>query len=416
LAGIEGSSGGARPGHGRIDDIEVLRAFAIGLVLVEHTRLNLLPWVTGEREWLYTHFGFWSGVDLFLAISGFVIARSLLPQLAQARDPGAFFNISLSFWVRRAWRLLPSAWTWLVVILAGAAAFRDSGAFQPLRPTVRSVVAGALDYANIRTMFVYGRGYVGSAFHYWSLSLEEQFYLLFPFVAFLARRRLPLVLAAIVLAQFFIYRNGPYSSVTFNMIKSDALSLGVLLAIWSGQASYRRLEPKGLERPLLQYLLPPLFLVVFSALTGAAWGPVQTRVGLAAVMAAGVVWLASYDRDILFPPGPLKRVFCWMGTRSYGLYLIHVPAFAFARELWFRVDPRYQDASLAHALILFFTGFPLLFALAELNYRFLETPLRRRGARISEAMRQRHLARRSAAAGQPAPARPGVDDEAQVRA
>jgi peptidoglycan/LPS O-acetylase OafA/YrhL len=408
---------GGRDTHRRIDDIEVLRAFAIGLVLVEHVRLNLIPWVSGEREWLYTHFGFWSGVDLFLAISGFVIARSLLPLLAEARASGAFFNAAFSFWVRRAFRLLPSAWVWLVVILACSAAFNRSGAFQPLHATITSVVAGALDYANIRTIFVYGHGSAGGAFHYWSLSLEEQFYLLFPFVAWFAGRRLPWVLAAVVLAQFFLYRNGPYSSVAFNMIKSDALSLGILLALWAGRPSWRRLAPAFLEPRAIRYLLPPVLLVLYSALTGAAWGPVQWRVGLAAAMGTAFVWIASYDRDLLFPPGAIKRFFCWMGGRSYGLYLIHPPAFFAAREIWFRVDPHYQDASLAHALILGSTGFFLLVVLAELNFRLVETPLRRRGARIAEAIRNR---RRPAPAGLATPGvlgpAPAIDDEAQVRA
>jgi peptidoglycan/LPS O-acetylase OafA/YrhL len=413
VSGIDGTCGGVRTGHGRIDDIEVLRAFAIGLVLVEHTRLDLLPWVSGEREWLYTHFGFWSGVDLFLAISGFVIARSLLPLLAEARNASDFFNISLSFWVRRAWRLLPSAWLWLAIILLGVVAFNRSGAFQPVHATVHSVVAGALQYANVRAIYVFGRGYVGAAGHYWSLSLEEQFYLLFPFVVFLARRRLPLVLAAIALAQLFLYRNGPHASVPMNMLKSDALSLGVLLAIWTGQASYRRLEPTALEGRLVRFVLPPAFLVLYSALTGAAWGPPAWRVGGAALLAAAVVWLASYDRDCLFPPGAVKRFFCWMGARSYGLYLIHVPAFYAAREIWFRVDPHYQDASLQHALILAATGFALLVISAELNFRLVEAPLRRRGARIAGSIRQRYVAVTTPAAPRRAP---GIDDEAQVRA
>jgi peptidoglycan/LPS O-acetylase OafA/YrhL len=406
------NSSGGRGLHRRIDDIEVLRAFAIGLVLVEHVRLNLIPWISGEHEWLYTHFGFWLGVDLFLAISGFVIARSLLPLLAGARGVGGFFNVALSFWVRRAFRLLPSAWAWLAIILACSAAFNRSGAFDPLRTTFMSVLAGAFDYANIRTMFVFGHGPVGGAFHYWSLSLEEQFYLLFPFVAWLAGRRLlPWLLAAVVLAQLFLYRNGPFSSVPLNMIKSDALSLGVLLALWAGRPGWRRLEPRFLTPRVVRYLLPPVLLVLFSALTGAAWGPTQWRVGLAALMGTGLVWIASYDRDLLFPPGAIKRFFCWMGARSYGIYLIHAPAFRAAREIWFRVDPHYQDASLPHALLLGVTGFSLLVVLAELNYRVLETPLRRRGARIADAIRNRR--RTAPGVGGPAPA---IDDEAPVRA
>ena len=414
---LDATTADASGRHGRIDDIEVLRAFAIGLVLVEHTRVNLLPWVSGEHEWLYTHFGFWAGVDLFLAISGFVIARSLLPLLAQTQGTADFFNTALSFWVRRAWRLLPSAWTWLAVILVCTVAFNRSGAFEPFHATLTIVVAGALDYANVRTMFVYGHGPVGAAFHYWSLSLEEQFYLLFPFVVFLAGKRLPVALAALAFAQLFLYRRGPLASVPLNMIKSDALALGVLLAIWAGRASWRRLEPTALKRAFARFVTPVVLLAVFAVLTGDAWGPARARVGLAAALAAGIVWLASYDGDYFFPPGRLKRFLCWMGARSYGLYLIHAPAFFAAHEIWFRVSPSVADPGLAHAAALLATGYGLLVVLAELNFRFLETPLRRRGARIAEAIRRRRVTAARGLAGAAAALRaPEIDDEVQVRA
>jgi peptidoglycan/LPS O-acetylase OafA/YrhL len=401
--------------HRRIDDIEVLRAFAIGLVLVEHVRFNLFPWVSGSREWLYLHFGFWSGVDLFLVISGFVIGRSLLPLLAEARDGADFFNVTLSFWVRRAFRLLPSAWAWLLVIVAGSAAFNRSGAFEPFRATLNSAVAGALDYANLRTVFVFNHGMVGGAFHYWSLSLEEQFYLALPLLVYLVRRRLALALALIAGAQLFLDRTAN-DAVLLNQFRSDALSLGVLLSLWAGRPSWRRVQPAILDRPLLRYLLPPVMLLVFSALTGAAWSPAHFRVGMAALMGTVLVWIASYDRDLLFPPGALKRFFCWMGARSYGLYLIHVPAYFAAREIWFRVSPRYQEGTLAHALILGATGLTLLVVGAELSFRFIETPFRRRGARIAEAIRNRHAAAAGLAAAGGLVQPPGIDDEAQVRA
>jgi peptidoglycan/LPS O-acetylase OafA/YrhL len=375
-------------GHGRIDDIEVLRAVAIGFVLVEHLRLNLLPWVYGGP--LFDNFGFWSGVDLFLVISGFVIARSLLPLLSQANGTVEFFNAAVSFWVRRAWRLLPSAWLWLAVIMAAATVFNRSGAFEPFRSNVEGVVAAMLNIANLRTAYVLGHGPSGAAFPYWSLSLEEQFYIVLPFLVFFARRRLALVLVLAVTVQFFLRRVGPGASVLLNMTKSDGLSLGVLLAIWSGHASYRRLDPTMLRGSIARLLFAPAFFIVFSALSGGLDFD-ACKVGLIAVLSAAIVWVASYDRDYLFPRGRLKRFMCWMGARSYALYLTHIPAFFAAREIWFRVGPAMWDPSPGHALLLLATGFGLAFALADLNYRFVELPLRRRGARIAERIRRRDL-------------------------
>ena len=194
--------------HGKIADIELLRGMAVIFVLIEHLPLNLFPWMSGQGTRLYYYFGFWTGVDLFFAISGFVITRSLLPMLEMTSGAAAFFNATLSFWVRRAWRLLPSAWLWLAIILVLSLAFNHSHAFWSFRANLEATVAAVLDVANFRILLVYGKSEPGVAFPYWSLSLEEQFYILLPIALFFAGRRLPWVLGALILAQFFIVRVG----------------------------------------------------------------------------------------------------------------------------------------------------------------------------------------------------------------
>ena len=384
--------GREREGHRRIDDIEVLRAVAVGLVLVDHVRINLITFVWGIREPFYRTFGFWSGVDLFLVISGFVIARNLLPMLASAQGPLEFFNTSLSFWVRRAWRLLPSAWLWLVVILLCAAGFNDSGSFQPWSANVEGAVAAVLNIANLRTVYAYNHYPTGAAFPYWSLSLEEQFYVVLPFLVYFARRRLALVLVVLVAAQLFITRIGAHSSILMNMVKSDALCLGILLSLWSGRPSYRRLELTALKTPLARMLLLPGFIFAFALLSGPNFGLETLKVGLVAQLAAAMVWLASYDRDYLLPPGQLKRFMCWMGARSYAIYLVHIPAFSATREVWYRLHREVFHPTAAHGVALVVTALPVVFIFAELNYRLIELPLRKHGARIAERIRERDLA------------------------
>ena len=378
--------------HGRIDDIEVLRAIAVGMVLVEHVRINLITWVWGVHEPLYRVFGFWSGVDLFFAISGFVIARSLLPMLQDVCEPAEFLNVSLAFWVRRAWRLLPSAWLWLAVILVCAAAFNRSGAFEPLRSNIESVVAAVLNIANFRTVYILRKYPTGAAFPYWSLSLEEQFYLILPFLIFFTRRRLPWALLAIVAAQLFVKRSGPHSVVVLNMVRSDALCLGVLLAIWRSRPSYWRFEPRALRQDLIRILLPPTLIAVFALLSGNPYDPPRFQIGGVALAAAAIVWLASYDGDYFFPPGRLKQAFCWLGARSYAVYLIHIPAFFATREIFFRLRPNVLTPSWAHLVLLLTTGLLVVLVLAELNYRFVERPLRAYGAGVAQRIRQRDLA------------------------
>lgn len=371
-----------RNGNARIDDIEVLRAFAVGLVLIQHMPVNLVPFAPQ-----HAHLGFWSGVDLFFAVSGFVIARSLLPLLPPTNDRRAYIRTTLSFWTRRALRLLPSAWLWLAVTVTASAVFNQSGAFGPFRANVSGAVAAILYYANFHEAFGFGRFSLGAVFHYWSLSLEEQFYLALPLVIFLARGRLPTVLIAIVASQFFIRRVGPWGDLLFAHIRCDALSLGVLLAIWSQSAAYRHAEPTALSSPLSRWLLPPALALLLAMVAGPMLGLPRCTMALVAFVAAGIVWIASYNRDYLIPPGRVKRVLCWIGARSYAIYLIHVPAYAATVELWTHLRPSVTRPGLHHAPMLIATALPLILALAELNFRFVESPLRAYGARFAERIR-----------------------------
>jgi peptidoglycan/LPS O-acetylase OafA/YrhL len=377
--------------HGRIADIELLRAIAVIFVLIEHARLNLFPWVGGEHERLYVYFGFWTGVDLFFAISGFVIARSLLPTLEAAGSNVAFFNATLAFWVRRAWRLLPSAWLWLGVIMLSVLFFNRSGAFGTFRSNFEGALAAILYVANFRIVHVFLRAPTGASFPYWSLSLEEQFYLLLPIVVFVARRWLPYLLGAAVLAQLFVQRSGVMGiGLLLNQIRSDALLLGVLIAIWSRHPTYRLFEPSGLRARRWGRVIILGGLVVLLAAAGSEnLNLVTFRIGLVAILSAALVLIASYDKDYLCPDGLAKRVMLWIGSRSYALYLTHIPAYLAAREIWFRIEPPGTIFDSAYGLRFGLTAAPLLLLFADANYRFVEVPFRRRGARIAQRLAQR---------------------------
>ncbi len=380
-------------GHGRIADIELLRGVAILFVLLEHAQINLFPWIGLGQRLIYVYFGFWSGVDLFFAISGFVIARSLLPVLEAAGGSLEFFNQALAFWVRRAWRLLPSAWLWLGLIMLGVLFCNRSGAFGSVRANFEAGIAAILDIANFRIIGVFGQFPSGDSFPYWSLSLEEQFYVVLPFVVFFAGRRLPWFLGAVILLQFFVARSGNHASaigLIMNQTRSDALSFGVLIAIWSGHPTYLLFEPVGLRgRKLLGLAIFGLLLLCLAAVSSSTLHFVWFQIGLVGLISAVLVFLASFNGDYLCPNGLFKRVMLWVGGRSYAIYLVHIPAYLLTREIWFRVEPRGTAFNSVFTLRFALTAAILVASFAELNYRFVEVPLRRRGRRIADRLARR---------------------------
>jgi peptidoglycan/LPS O-acetylase OafA/YrhL len=381
---------GRRPGKkGRIGDIELLRAVAVIFVIIQHAGSNLFPWGGGRiLTHLCYYFNFGIGVDLFFAISGFVIARSLLPDLERRTSNAGFFNSAIAFWVRRAWRLLPSAWLWLALILLAVVFFNRSGAYGGVAANIEATVTAVLNVANFRFADVFFHYDPGASFPYWSLSLEEQFYILLPLLAWVAGRRLPYVMAASVLAQFFIVRSGEATShfeITMSVVRSDALCLGVLIAIWSRHPSYRLVEPTGLRGfPLARLAILAILLVCLASFGSPNLHLVSFSMGMVALISAALVLIASFDGDYLFPNGMVKRAMLWIGSRSYALYLIHIPVYYGTRELWFRMEPAGTVFDGRYTLRFTVTALLLLLILAELNYRFIETPLRRRGARISK--------------------------------
>jgi peptidoglycan/LPS O-acetylase OafA/YrhL len=211
----------------------------------------------------------------------------------------------------------------------------------------------------------------------------------------LSGRRLPLVAGAGVLLQLFTVRNGSNAGtlgLVLNNVRSDAILLGVLIAIWSTHPTYRVFEPVFLKnRSLVGLILFAGLVILLAAAGSVALHIVPFQAGLVALISAVMVIVASYNKNYFWPSGPFKQVMLWFGTRSYALYLVHFPAYAFTREIWYRLQPPgtvFTDRFWARFA---YTAAILVVVSAELNYRLIEVPLRRRGARIAKRIALRPL-------------------------
>ncbi|MFC7275137.1 acyltransferase family protein [Paractinoplanes rhizophilus] len=321
-------------------DIEGLRAVAVLLVVAAHAGV---PGLSGG----------YVGVDVFFVISGFLITSLLL------REAGRRGRISvLGFYRRRAVRLLPAAAVVLVATLIAARIWLPT---VRLGEYCRDALSAAAYVANLRFAAI-GTDYLSadrppSPFqHFWSLAVEEQFYLVWPLLilaaAHLWRRRRPLatVLAVLVVVSFVLSvtetaRSAPWAYFGPHT-RAWELGAGALLAL--GIVRLHR-TPKALAWAGLAAIV--VAAVVFDDATAyPGWRALLPVAGAVAVIAAG--------GNRLLELRPMQTV----GRLSYGWYLWHWPVLLIVPI----------GSGVAKAL--------LALGLAWATYRWVENPLRHRPA------------------------------------
>nr|WP_269328283.1 acyltransferase family protein [Kineosporia mesophila] len=347
----------------RRSDIQGLRAVAVIFVVLYHAGLPLPA-------------GF-AGVDVFFVISGFVITG----QIQRLRDGGRFsFPV---FYARRVRRLLPAMVVMLLVVVLLSLLFQSPLDAQPA--TASTALAAVLLVGNLQILGTSG-GYFAAAaetnplLHVWSLSVEEQFYLVFPLLLVVVwklagpqRRILALTLisaASFALSVWWSFADGrigghPAADLAFYTAPTRVweFGAGAVLAVWvtswrTASARSPRWAPTALGAAGLVTLLV-LNLTVDRA---TPWpGPAALLPVLATVLLilAGTVGPNPVTRLLA---STLLRV---TGDLSYSIYLWHWPMIVFAAVLWPDPPPAVTLAAVLVSLLL-----------AVLSYRYVEQPLR----------------------------------------
>lgn len=320
--------------------LDGLRGIAIVFVLLAHTQVRAL------------HAAGTIGVTVFFTLSGFLITALLLQDID---DHG---TVRLKrFFARRARRLGPG-----LLLFLGAMAVLGSLSASPVVPHASDIL-GALFYVGNYTGAMTGRD--TTILHTWSLAVEEQFYLIWPFLLLAllrtARGRwlVPVVtsMALYAVAGRFLAWNGGVGALRVNYatdLRVDGLLVGCLVAIhlhrrgptrlWSGTAVIVLVGLAALSFASLEWEL-----LVLTALV-----PLSTALVLCSVTSGGGSWLTA----------PALRL---LGRRSYGIYLWHYPIFALAT-----VAPPEQRV-LAWSLAFFVTA-----AIVHLSWRCVEEPFLRK--------------------------------------
>lgn len=325
------------------------------------------------------------GVELFMVISGFLIMRSLL-----ASDPGvACGRMSLStfkeFWVRRAFRLLPASILWLALSFASLLLLSPSS--QEIFLAVRASLLAGLGIYNVSNAYCVAIGGFGTtcpsfAFThiYWSLSLEEQFYLLLAIAMLFLRPRTFLIAAAIILSAVIGARwamgvgNVPTNTVYNIANRSYGLFFGCLLAI-----SHPRLEIFVRKIGAKSRLLLIVSLLLVSIKAGVSGEAVAT-LGVSFIYFL-VVLLALPGGAFALPL--LGNAFNWIGERSYAIYLSQMSVLYLIGALAKLLASEFP----VHATLVFLSSIGasvlVIALLSDLTHRFAEVPMIEYGRRFA---------------------------------
>lgn len=362
-------------------EIEYLRGIAILFTLFHHVAYNLVIHPNSFFNAIYANYTFWGGVDLFFAISGFVIMKSFLRQMEKKEI--SFWKSCQKFWVKRIFRILPAAWFWLCIYLILTYFFNNLGAFGNFTQNLQDAKVAVLQYANIYGMSCWGENanvQCGPNGIYWSLSLEEQFYVLLPLFVWIFREYLKYFL---IIATFgVLFLNRPEWSIGW-AIRTDAIMLGVLLAIFSRSQKMQQIKNIALFQNKIV-----MSFALFLSLWGMAFIPseynyVPFRTGLLALICAGLVFIASLEQDSIFNGKLIKKVLLWLGSRSYSLYLIHVIVYRLSYEIFYQLTPVGYKFQTTDIMILLAISIPILLVLSELSYRYIEVPTRALGVKLA---------------------------------
>jgi peptidoglycan/LPS O-acetylase OafA/YrhL len=326
--------------HNHLSGLDGMRGIAVLLVLVYHFTSNYTDEFIGKHSFTSLLYQFpnvgWCGVDVFFVLSGFLITGIL----CDAKGAPQYF---LNFYMRRVLRIFPLYYGFLLVLFVFVP--RVTPFPQDIRDHIGEQVwfwgyGMNLYYAMPSHLLLDGLGLQ----HFWSLAVEEQFYLIWPFVIFFSSSKTAIRISIFCIVSALAFRlllvadhANPLAIYNLTAGRTDGLAVGALcaLAVRFSAKIGRVLKMAGLAT-----ILSILGLLVILLLRGWSWDdPVMETVGISLVsFFSGGILLLSLDpksnRVSWLLSCPILTTF---GFYSYAIYVFHFPL-RVEFDKWFPVE------------------------------------------------------------------------------
>lgn len=319
-------------------EIDYLRGVAILLTLIAHLAfMQTTP--SPIYMFLINHIAqFWGGVILFFTISGYVISRSFMANfsLKQAPFKKDFKFACKIFYLRRFYRIIPTAFSWILITIIFSINFNYYNSFGPINSILKQAIAAVFFIYNALTPWIAG----ASLSIYWSLSFEEQFYLIFPFLCRLNNNLKIFVLLNIIFLFFFIHRPADQSRL-ITSFPLDAICYGVLIDLLHRKNLANKIKPSFLLNKKWNHinLSVTLAIIIFSPII---FKNITCGTSLLVAAGAWLVFCASFGNGYIKPSQYMQTILKNIGKVSFSLYCSHMNAYLISKELTFHLAKIYQ--------------------------------------------------------------------------
>jgi peptidoglycan/LPS O-acetylase OafA/YrhL len=341
-------------------EIEGLRAIAVGAVILYHAQITIF----GHQPFK----GGFIGVDIFFVISGYLITSIILKELVTTGS----FSFK-HFYERRVRRILPALLFVMLVSLPFALMYLLPSSFVDFSKSILYSIGFSSNFYFHYSGQEYGAesGLLKPFLHTWSLSVEEQFYILFPIVLLITfkyfRKHLLTILVIVLIISLQMADWGSRNNPSFNFYvlptRGWELLAGSILAYFEITLGHRS------KNKTLNLILPSVggFLIGHSILLfndkifHPSFYTLSPIIGVCLI-----IWFSN--KDELITKILSTKLFVWIGLISYSLYLWHYPIFVFSRITEF------NQGSLFNKLLL---GI-ILIIISIFSYYFIERPARKK--------------------------------------
>ncbi|GAA3548055.1 membrane protein [Aeromicrobium flavum] len=363
----------------RSSALDGARGYAVLVLLAYHFGVEALQ-------------GAWVGLNLFFVFSGYVIVMILLKEHAR------FGRVSvLDFYRRRARRLLPALTLLILAVGTWAVVAADHATRRPMKDDILATVGFVMNWRLVSQADQYFAEFGNPSFfrHVWTLSVEEQFYIVAPIAAVLLVRmvgsralRVGIILAVAVASAVWTAQIGLATAEaqahayygTDTRIQALLAGMAMAFAVGPDREGRRPRQMSPRTAGLLAwtatlvttagfFLVPPMAPLMFER-GGMLALSLLTALGIAGIVQVG--------------PGPYRRIFTWgplvyLGILTYGLYLWHWPV-----KLW--LDRYAADLPVVAELLV---GSVVTLAVAALSFHLVEVPVMRGGlGRLTGSLRK----------------------------